>query len=70
MNTTENEDCLPYDVSRVICTKCGKIWVATRPSGAVVKELECPKCGQVKQTEEYLAFRAKREDGRNGRTID
>lgn len=34
---------MSYDVSNVICRKCGHIWTAVRPTDA--KPLECPKCG-------------------------
>lgn len=36
----------PHKVSEVICVKCGKRWVAVRPLGVLLKELECKVCGQ------------------------
>ena len=36
----------PHTISEVICVKCGKRWIAVRPSDVLLKELECPNCGQ------------------------
>lgn len=36
----------PHTVSEVICVKCCKRWIAVRPSDVLLKELECPNCGQ------------------------
>lgn len=41
-----HEDNLPHTVSEVICVKCGKRWLALRPSVTRLKELECPECNQ------------------------
>ena len=35
----------PYEVSEVICIRCGKRWIAVRPRGTLLKELECSECG-------------------------
>ncbi len=35
----------PHVVSEVICVKCGRRWIAVRPEGTLLKELECPDCG-------------------------
>ena len=37
---------LPHKVSEVICVKCGKRWISVRPEMTLLKELECPNCGQ------------------------
>jgi len=36
----------PHKVSEVICVKCGYRWIAVRPVGVLLKELECERCGQ------------------------
>ena len=36
----------PHKVSEVICVKCGKRWISVRPLRTLLKELECPNCGQ------------------------
>ena len=33
-----------HKVSEVICVKCGKRWLAVRPSGTRLKDIECPQC--------------------------
>ena len=35
----------PHKVSEVICVKCGKRWIAVRPETTLLKNLECPQCG-------------------------
>ena len=40
------EEKIPHTVSEVICVKCCKRWIAIRPSHVLLKELECPNCGQ------------------------
>ena len=42
----EIEKNLPHTVSEVICVKCFKRWIAVRPSDVLLKNLECPNCGQ------------------------
>ena len=39
------EDYEEHTVSEVICVKCGKRWIAVRPSKTLLKQLECPECG-------------------------
>lgn len=39
------EDRMPHKVSEVICVKCGERWIAVRPEGTLLKELECTNCG-------------------------
>ena len=36
---------VPHKVSVVICLKCLHRWVAVRPVGTLLKELECKNCG-------------------------
>lgn len=35
----------PHEVSEVICVRCGRRWIAVRPEGTLLKDLECPDCG-------------------------
>ena len=37
---------VPQKVSEVICVKCLKRWIAVRPLGCKLKDLECPGCGK------------------------
>lgn len=39
------ESCLPHIVSEVICIKCYRRWIAVRPVGTLLKNLECNDCG-------------------------
>ena len=39
------EEYQEHKVSEVICIKCGKRWIAVRPSITKLKDLECPNCG-------------------------
>ena len=34
-------------VQEVICLKCFYRWVAVRPVGTLLKDLECPSCNKV-----------------------
>jgi hypothetical protein len=36
----------PHKLSEVICVECGERWLAIRPEGTLLKELECKICGQ------------------------
>ena len=40
------EENMPHKVSEVICVKCGRRWIAVRPTVVKLKDLECPDCGQ------------------------
>ena len=40
------EQILPHEVCEVICVKCGKRWISVHPERTLLKELECPNCGQ------------------------
>lgn len=37
----------PHTVAEAMCWKCGKRWIAAFPSETLLKELECPGCGEV-----------------------
>lgn len=39
------EENLPHKVSEVVCLKCLHRWIAVRPVGTKLKQLECPECG-------------------------
>lgn len=41
------DDNRPHKVSEVICLKCLYRWVAVRPVGTPLKNLQCPKCGYM-----------------------
>jgi len=36
----------PHKVSEVMCVRCNKRWVATRPLNTQLKDLECQSCGK------------------------
>ena len=36
----------PHKVSEVACMNCCCRWIATRPKQTLLKELECPHCGE------------------------
>ena len=37
----------PHVVSEVVCLKCLKRWIAVRPEETLLKNLECPQCGEI-----------------------
>lgn len=37
----------PHVVSEVVCLKCLKRWIAVRPEGTLLKDFECPQCGEI-----------------------
>lgn len=46
----------PHEVREVICINCKYRWIAVRPVGTLLKDLECPKCrqqGYVIETGEF-----------------
>lgn len=52
----ENER--PHLISEVICVRCCRRWLAVRPEGTLLKDMECPGCGKtggVIETGEELA---------------
>ena len=44
---TPIEEKMPHKVSEVICVWCGRRWIAARPEGTQLKDLECPECGKT-----------------------
>lgn len=42
INIEENR---PHKVSEVMCVKCFRRWIAVRPVGVLLKEMDCPNCG-------------------------
>lgn len=52
-----DEEDMPHEVSMVTCLNCGKRWIAVRPLGTKLDDLECPQCrqqGAVIETGEEL----------------
>ena len=52
-----DEEDKPHKVSMVVCLNCGKRWVAVRPLGTKLTDLECPQChtqGAATETGEEL----------------
>lgn len=52
-----DEEDKPHKVSMVVCLNCGKRWVAVRPLGTQLTDLECPQChtqGAATETGEEL----------------
>ena len=37
----------PHYVAETMCWKCGKRWIAAFPCDTLLKDLECPGCGEV-----------------------
>lgn len=51
------EENLPHKVSEVICLSCLHRWIAVRPMGTLLKNLECSQCfkrGYVIETGEII----------------
>ena len=42
INIEENR---PHKVSEVMCVFCFRRWIAVRPVGVLLKEMDCPSCG-------------------------
>ena len=36
----------PYLISEVMCWNCGNRWIAARPYGVMLKDIECAECGR------------------------
>lgn len=47
---------IPYIISEVICCNCGNRWIAARPYGVLLRDIECAECGKgfVIETGEIL----------------
>ena len=45
--TVDIEDCMQHVISEVICVRCSRRWIAIRPEGTKLKDLECPGCGDA-----------------------
>lgn len=56
-NVQNIEKNLPHKVSEVICVLCNTRWIATRPVGLLLKNIECGHCynfGYVIETGEII----------------
>lgn len=40
------ENGMPHVISEVICVRCCRRWLAVRPEGTLLKDMECPECGK------------------------
>ena len=52
------EDAMPHKVSETMCWYCGHRWIAVRPVGVLLKQLQCPQCertGYAFETGEEIA---------------
>lgn len=36
----------PHAVSEVICVRCCRRWISVRPEETLLKNIECPNCGE------------------------
>lgn len=41
------EENMPHLVQETVCLKCLKRWMDVRPEGTLLKDLECPGCGET-----------------------
>ena len=46
-NITPIEEKMPHKVSEVMCVRCCRRWLAVRPEGTLLKDMECLGCGQT-----------------------
>ena len=46
-NIVDNYEKKPHVVSEVVCLKCLKRWISVRPEETLLKNLECPQCGEI-----------------------
>lgn len=37
----------PHEVSELLCVRCLKRWIGVYPAGLLLKEIECPNCGEA-----------------------
>lgn len=45
VNIVDINENTPHKVSEVICVNCKYRWLAVRPVGTFLKDIECPYCG-------------------------
>ena len=45
--TVDIEINMPHKISEVICVRCSHRWIAVRPEGTRLKDMECPGCGDT-----------------------
>lgn len=36
----------PHEVTELICLRCLKRWIGVYPLGVLLKNIECPNCGE------------------------
>jgi len=41
------EEKMPHKVSETMCWHCGHRWIAVRPVGVLLKQLQCPQCDRT-----------------------
>ena len=41
------EEKMPHKVSETMCWYCGHRWIAVRPVGVLLKQLQCPQCDRT-----------------------
>ncbi len=46
MSVIELDAMRPHKVSEVMCINCKHRWIAVRLTVTLLKQLECPKCGE------------------------
>jgi hypothetical protein len=37
----------PHTVQEVVCLKCLRRWICVKPEMTLLKDVECPQCGDV-----------------------
>lgn len=37
----------PHEVAELLCAKCLKRWIGVFPLSVLLKEIECPNCGEA-----------------------
>lgn len=45
-NVSDIQEYMPHVVHEVMCWKCGQRWIAVHPETTLLKDLECPRCGE------------------------
>jgi hypothetical protein len=36
----------PHEIAELLCVRCLKRWIGCYPVGVLLKEIECPNCGE------------------------